>query len=152
MAKKSKLVENAPHADITYKIVGAAMAVHNELGPGHREEVYQRAMIKKMADPPFELEFAPEPDLPVEDEEGRTIFVYKPDFLVTVVVILELKAHPYSLTDDDLAQVIDYFAACPKCEVALLINFGRPRLEWKRLFPPKHILEHRRRKWGNQPK
>ena len=36
------------------------------------------------------------------------------------------------------------------CEVALLINFGRRRLEWKRLFPPKKIREHRRKKWGKE--
>jgi len=34
--------------------------------------------------------------------------------------------------------------------VALLINFGRRRLEWKRLFPPKKISEHRRKKWGKR--
>ena len=44
----SNLVKNAPHADITFRIIGAAMAVHNELGPGHREEVYHNAMLVKM--------------------------------------------------------------------------------------------------------
>ncbi len=36
----SKLIPNAPHTDITYRLIGAAMAVHNEHGPGHREEVH----------------------------------------------------------------------------------------------------------------
>jgi len=39
----SNLVKNAPHADITFRIIGAAMAVHNEIGPGFKEEVYEKA-------------------------------------------------------------------------------------------------------------
>ena len=148
----SRLVQNAPHADITYRIIGAAMAVHNEHGPGHREEPYNRAMLHTMAGPPFELTLEHEPELPVEDDEQRVIFVYTPDFRVETRVLVELKAQTHPLTADDVAQVLDYFAACPECEVALLLNFGRLRLEWKRLFPPKHILEHRRRNWGKPPR
>ncbi len=146
-----KLVENAPHADITYRIIGAAMAVHNEHGPGHREEFYHQAMIHKMAEPPFELLHEHEADLPVEDDNGRVIFLYRADFRVEQRVLTEIKAQTHPLTADDIAQVLDYFAACPECEVALLINFGRPRLEWKRLFPPKHIQEQRRQNWGRAP-
>gem|GEM_PF-5855680 len=42
------------------------------------------------------------------------------------------------------------FSAGTECPVALLINFGRPRLEFKRLFPPKKIARHRRKKWGKK--
>ncbi len=148
----SKVISDAPHTAITFRIIGAAMAVHNDLGPGHREEVYHRAMMQKMPGPPFELSFEDEPALPVEDEAGNIIFVYRPDSRVEQQVLAEFKAQTHPLTNDDIAQVIDYFAACPACEVALLINFGRPRLEWKRLFPPKHIRTQRRRKWGEQLK
>ena len=147
----AKLIPNAPHADITYRIIGAAMAVHNEHGPGHREEFYHQAMKHKLTEPPFEVAFEYEPDLSVEDETGRVVFVYRPDLRVEQRVLTELKAQTHPLTRDDVAQVIDYFAACPECEVALLINFGRLRLEWKRLFPPKHLQQHRRRKWGPPP-
>ena len=145
----SKLLADAPHAKITYRIVGAAMAVHNDLGPGHREEVYQRAMVVKMPLPPFELSFEDEPALPVYDEQGALLYSYKPDLVVEQAVITELKAQTHSLTNDDIAQVFDYFAAS-EYKIALLINFGRPRLEWKRLFPPQNIQEHRR-KWGHPP-
>ncbi len=146
----SKLVENAPHADITRRIIGAAMAVHNDLGPGHREEVYHRGMAARMPAPPCNLSFEDKPKLPVYDEQGILVYTYEPDFVAEQVVIAEIKAQTHPLTNDDIAQVFDYFAAS-QCAVALLINFGRPRLEWKRLFPPKHIQSHSRRKWGKPP-
>jgi len=141
----SKLISNAPHAHITHRIIGAAMAVHNDLGPGHREEVYHRAMKVKMPLTPFELSFEDQPKFPVYDEQDVLLYLYEPDFLVEAAVITELKAQTHPLTNDDVAQVFDYFASSEHT-VALLINFGRPRLEWKRLFPPKHIQQ--RRKWG----
>lgn len=107
----SKLVENAPHADITRRIIGAAMAVHNDLGPGHREEVYHRAMAVKMPAPPFNLSFEDKPKLPVYDEQGTLVYTYEPDFIAEQAVIAEIKAQTHPLTDDDIAQVFDYFAA-----------------------------------------
>src|SRR3990172_2959873 len=145
----SKFIEDAPHADIPRRIIGAAMAVHNDLGPGHREEVYHRAMAVKMPAPPFNLSFEDKSKLPVYDEQGTLVYTYEPDFVAEQAVIAEIKAQTHPLTDDDIAQVFDYFAASDH-KVALLINFGRPRLEWKRLFPPKNIQA--RRQWGLPPK
>jgi len=101
----SDLVENAPHPDITYRIVGAAMAVHNELGPGHREEVYHRALLVKMPLPPFDLNLEDEPKFPVYDAQGVLVYTYNPDFLVESAVITEIKAQTHPLTNDDVAQV-----------------------------------------------
>ena len=145
----SKPLASAPHADITYRIIGAAMAVHNDLGPGHREEVYQRAMIAQMPQPSHGLSFEDEPACPIYNEQGTLVYTYRPDFIVEQAVITEIKSQTHPLTNDDLAQEIDYFAATPHT-VALLINFGRPRLEYKRVFPPRHL--QRRRNWGAPPK
>jgi len=82
-------------------------------------------------------------------DDGMVVGLYYPDFVVEGVGIVEIKAHSHPLTNDDIAQVIDYFAGTG-CEVALLTNFDRRRLEWKRLFSPKKIREHRRKKWGKQ--
>ncbi len=43
-----KLVQDATGNDLTYRIIGAAMAVHNSLGPGYKEEVYERALAAEL--------------------------------------------------------------------------------------------------------
>ncbi len=125
------------------------MAVHNELGPGHREEVYHYALALKMIQEPVSLAFESEYELPVYNSDGNLVYVYRPDFLVENAVILEIKAHQQPLNKDEVSQVLDYFAAS-EFNVALLINFGRPRLDWQRLFPPEHIRA--RQKGRMQPK
>lgn len=143
----SKLIQDAPHADVTYRIIGAAMQVHNELGPGHREAVCQRGLEARLPLAPHDLSFEPEPKLPVYDSSGTQLYLYMPDFIVEGVVIVEIKAQTHLLTNDEVAQVFDYFAAS-QCRVALLINFGRPRLEYRRLFPPRQPQTRRHGKPG----
>lgn len=131
-----------PYDDITRRIIGAAMSVHNEQGPGHREIVYQRALALKFPTPPYHLAFEEECRLPVYNSDNQLVYVYRVDFRVEKIVLTEIKAHHPPLNQDEIAQVFDYFAACD-CPVALLFNFGRSRLEWQRLFPPKHIQARR---------
>ena len=67
---------------------------------------------------------------------GRTLRQkYKPDFICFGKIILEIKAVS-TLIDEHRAQVINYLKATG-IEVGLLINFGQPRLEYKRLHRPK---------------
>jgi GxxExxY protein len=130
---------------LTYQVIGLAMAVHNDLGPGHRESTYHNAMTQRFVD--ADLNAEREPHLPIFDENGNQVNFYVPDHCVEQVLLLEYKAHRHPLTNDDVAQCIDYFAAS-ECDVLLLFNFGKLRLEWKRLFPPKQILAHRRKRWS----
>jgi GxxExxY protein len=134
-----------PLGDLTYKVIGIAMAVHNDLGPGYRESTYHNAMAQRFRDAGLAAEF--EPELPIYDEHGNKVNFYRPDHQVEAKLLVEYKAHFYSLTNDEIAQCIDYFAASD-CLVLLLFNFGRPRLEYKRLFPPKHITAHHRKRWN----
>jgi GxxExxY protein len=124
------------------------MAAHNDLGPGHREVVYQRALAQKFDE--LGIGFEEQVELEVENENGDTLIVYRPDFRIEKSVWLEIKAQSWPLTADDEAQVIDYFTADIQetCTVALLVNFGRPRLQYERKFPPEKLGEHRRKRWG----
>jgi GxxExxY protein len=131
----------------TYQLIGLAMEVHNELGPGHREAAYHNALAAKIAQ--TELGFMDEPEFFIELEDGTTVQKYVPDFIVQDKILIELKAQTWPMTKDDMAQVFDYFAGTD-CEEALFFNFGRPRLDYHRLLPPKHITLSRLRKSGRK--
>ena len=122
-----------------YAIVGAAMEVCNELGPGFLEAVYQEAME-------IELElrripFVPQVPLRIS-YKGRTLCKeYVPDLICFGQVIVELKAIKQLTTVED-AQLLNYLKAAAK-PLGLLLNFGSPRLEWKRMiFTPSSIGVH----------
>lgn len=146
MASKKEVVRDAPWIELTYKIIGLAMEVHNELGPGHREIAYHNAMIVKLTQ--AGLAFESEPYVPITLEDGTVVSGASPDLVVKETVIVELKAHFFTITRDEQAQMIEYFATFEHCPVALYFNFGRPRLEWHRLFPPTTVHTYQRRKWG----
>lgn len=137
-----RLIKTA-HDEITYRLIGLAMEVHNELGPGHREEAYHNALVAKLEE--TDLTFLDEPEILIELEDGRIVQKYVPDLIVAEKVLTELKAQTWSMTRDDMAQVFDYFAGT-ECEVALFLNFGRPRLEYRRLLPPQIITYSHLRK------
>jgi len=132
MAKKVKTL----YDDITYKTIGAAMAVHQELGPGFPEEFYQKALALELANRGLSFE----QEKPIEVfYQGAAIGLFYLDFLIEDAVIVELKALDH-LTTLHQQQVISYLVAAGR-EVALLINFGGPSLEYKRLLPPKSVQE-----------
>jgi GxxExxY protein len=141
------VITDAPWIDLTYQIIGLAMALHNELGPGHRESVYHNGMTIKLQN--TGRSFESEPYVPVTLADGTVVKGQCPDLVVERSVIVELKAHIYTLSRDEQAQVIGYFAALPECPVALYLNFGRPRLEYRRLFPPTTVQAYRQKRWGN---
>jgi GxxExxY protein len=126
---------NVPHADLTYRIIGAAMRVHNRLGPGLKEQHYQRALTAELrAD---DLNVQEEYELDIYDGDvwlGR-LFI---DHWVEDEVVVETEAFPHLLTNAEVAQVIGYLAATG-APVGLLINFGRKRLEYQRILPPRKL-------------
>ena len=114
----------------THVIIGAAMAVHTELGHGFLEAVYQEALEKE-----FKLK-----NIPYEREKEMRIAyrgdilkaMYKADFVCMGSIIVELKALT-NLSGVEEAQVINYLKAS-RLNKALLINFGTPRLQFKRFI------------------
>ena len=124
------LVQDAAGNNLTYRIIGAAMAVHNALGPGYKEEVYERALTAELR----AREIGVERQFPVEVWNAENLVaVFYLDLYVERTVVVELKAFPHRLTDDEYGQVINYLQAT-KSQVGLLMNFGRRGLEWRRIL------------------
>lgn len=60
------------------------------------------------------------------------------DLFVAGTVVVEAKAFPHQLTNDEIGQVINYLKATA-APVGLLLNFGRRNLEYRRIFPPRTV-------------
>lgn len=120
-----------------YAIVGAAMEVHREKGYGFAEPVYQECLELELADRGI-LAVAQQ-EMPIYYKGRKLKKTYLADFLVLGKIIVELKALD-RLTKREEAQVINYLKASG-LEVAVLINFGAPSLEWKRIVLTKHGAE-----------
>lgn len=125
--------EPKPHDDLTYKIIGAAMKVHNQLGPGLKEAFYQRALSAELVT--AGMDFVAEQPIEIS-VDGTYVGQLYLDHLVEGAVIVEEKAVPHLLTNEEVAQLITYLNATGK-PVGLLINFGRRWLEFKRVFRPR---------------
>jgi len=129
------LVVDITGNDLTYKIIGMAMQVHNELGYGFKEEVYEKALELKL------IQAGIEPNRQYEvfvDYEGERIATFYLDLFPNQQVVVEIKAFSHQLTNDELAQIINYLKASG-APVGLLFNFGRRKLEYRRVFPGKDI-------------
>lgn len=118
--------------DITEKIIGAAYKVANTLGAGFLEKVYENALaieLKKSG-----LSVKQQYSLPVYYED-QLVGNYFADLLVEDSVIVELKA-VRELVPEFSAQVINYLKAA-RINTGLLINFGKQKIEIKRLYNNK---------------
>ena len=113
----------------TYKIIGAALEVHKELGCGFLEAVYQEALGKEFATQGIPFKSQPIVEIKYKGEPLEK--KYQPDFVCYDEVILEIKAIS-GLTGVEEAQLINYLKASG-LKVGLLINFGTKSLEYKRL-------------------
>ena len=120
------MIENE---ELTGKIINACMEVHNELGNGFLEPVYQEALEEE-----FKIQGIPyvrEKFLPVMYKGKQLKKEYYADFVCYDDIIVELKAVSV-LSKPHKAQVLNYLNAANK-EIGLLINFGETKLKWERI-------------------
>ena len=112
----------------TYKIIGAAIEVHKELGCGFLEAVYQEALGKEFAYQA--IPFKPQTIIQIAYKGKPLDKTYQPDFVCFNEIIVEIKALA-KLTGIEEAQLINYLKATG-LKVGLLLNFGAKSLEHKR--------------------
>jgi GxxExxY protein len=120
---------------ITYKINGCAMKVHNYLGNGFQEVIYQRCLAIELQR--AGLSFGREIDQTIF-YEGIDVGTRRADFIVENKIVVELKAL-ISLENVHLAQAKNYVVAYD-FPIGLLINFGATSLQFKKVFNPKYNL------------
>ena len=113
----------------TFAIIGAAMEVHRELGPGFLEAVYQGAFARELTKQG--IPFRAEAEVPVFYEGQKLSSSYRADFVCFDSIIVEVKALG-QLTGIEESQVINYLKATAH-SIGLLINFGARSLQHKRL-------------------
>jgi GxxExxY protein len=112
----------------TYKIIGAAMEVHRELGCGFLEAVYQEALEREFVIQ--RIPYTSQTNIVIEYKGSPLNKTYQPDLICYEDIIVEIKAFS-SLTSSDQSQIINYLKAA-KLNRGLLINFGVPSLQYRR--------------------
>jgi len=122
-------------SELTEAVIGAAFEVANVLGAGFLERIYERALIRELAlrgvcakaQVPFRVCY-----------KGRYVGAYLADLVVEEKLIVELK-FVERFANEHLAQCINYLKISG-LQVALLINFQRPKVEWKRVLLDRQCM------------
>ncbi|MCS5489208.1 GxxExxY protein [Algoriphagus limi] len=110
--------------DLSYRIIGAAIEVHKQLGPGLLESVYQKCLALEFSD--RKIEFKQELEIPITYKGHVLDTQFRCDFLVEELIVVELKATSDILPIHE-AQVFNYMNIL-KIPKGILINFNVPNL------------------------
>lgn len=129
--------EKLLYKDLSYRIIGLAMEVHNELGQGFLEKVYENAMmvllrkegINTLQQAAIVVKFL-----------GEVVGDYYADILVDDKIVLDLKSVE-KITDAHRAQALNYLKATGM-ELAIILNFGKEKLEYERLVYQPALYKH----------
>ena len=115
------------HGDLSYEIMGAVYEVHNVLGLGFLEKVYEKALLEELH--LRGIDAVAQKELPVS-YKGKLVGQYWADIVVKDQILLELKSVE-TLTTVHEAQIFNYLKATG-LRLGILINFGKDRVETKR--------------------
>ena len=117
------------HRETTSQIIGAAFEVHNTLGYGFLEKVYQRAMQVELIKRGSQAEL----EVPIKVfYKSALVGEYYADLLVDGSVMVEIKVAKYYKPEDE-AQLLNELKATA-VKVGMLVNFGRERVQYKRMI------------------
>ena len=108
MAKQKPGFVETKYDELTYKINGLAMQVHNELKPGHREKLYQRRLAELCRDAGLEVTVEQRVEVWAEDTLVGYMF---PDLWIEDQLVVECKAFSHQLTNDEVFQAVSYLVA-----------------------------------------
>ena len=131
------------HKELCFEIIGCIFDVHNALGPGLREEGYQKAMEQRLCEKgfPFIAKPASRRDLVYR---GQIVDTFEPDLIVADKIIPELKHQVERFVPENEAQVLNYLKFW-NMELGLLVNFALDKAVFERIprQPPPPQLDER---------
>lgn len=114
--------------ELSYKIIGSAMRVHNAIGPGLREKPYENALCIDLS----------EQGLPVHQQRaypiqyhGRFVGDCIPDITVDAKILIDVKSVD-QINESEIAQMLNYLRIA-RLQLGLVINFKNPKIEVKRV-------------------
>ncbi len=117
------------YEDLTKLIIGAALEVHYQLGPGFLESVYENALASELVHRQIRLQ---RQNALFVMYKGESMGKFRPDMLVEDKIIIEIKAASH-IASQHVIQAIHYLTATG-LRLALLLNFGTPKLGIRRVI------------------
>lgn len=114
--------------ELIYRIIGAAMTVHREIGYGLREKTYERALIVELQH--LNIQFSQQSIYPVIYREVK-IDEYVPDLEIEETLVVDTKVIE-AIGDYELGQMLCYLRITQKT-TGLIINFKHPSLQWRKV-------------------
>ena len=111
-----------------FEIVGCAMEVINELGHGFHEKPYENALVVELAAQSIPFRQQARYDVMYK---GVVVGEYVPDLIIRDQIVVDMKVIE-AITDHEIGQMLNYLKTTDT-RVGLILNFKRPKLEWKRV-------------------
>lgn len=144
-------VEHLLHEELSGTVRQTAFEVHRYFGFGFAEKVYANALTNRLKKKGIKAE--PKKTLTVRDADGTLVGDYEADIVVEDRLLLEIKAAS-GIVKEHVAQTINYLKITG-LNLGLIINFGRPKLELKRIVfhddPAEYVDRPRARQDGSSP-
>jgi len=124
-------MENFPFKNETFQLIGICMEVHRVLGHGFLEIVYKDAV--EFESRQRTISYSREKEYLIEYKDVILPHKFYADFVFYESIILEIKASEEGISNVFISQLLNYLKAS-RCKVGLIINFGKTKLEYKRLI------------------
>jgi len=124
-------MDNFPHKNDTYRIIGLCMDVQTILGYGFSETVYKDAIQIELIN--NQIPYIREAELKVSYKGSILQHRFFADFICFRQIIVEVKSSDKGIIDDHVAQTLNYLRVSGIL-IGLIVNFGRRKLEYRRLI------------------
>lgn len=131
----NKQIDNLVYPELSYQLTGILFKIHNKLGPNFQEKYYQRAIEVELKKQSVSYQREKMVKLKYESEDIGKYFL---DFIVDNKIVLEIKTDEF-FRRRYLQQVLDYLSAT-NLKLAIIVNFRKDKLFYKRIINPKVII------------